>query len=432
MCKKCDAGWSAMLGGRRRRLWEIEPTWHCSIIGTCLTLGDLRKLARKFGVKPPEDPLADFDSYLHGSFVKTCAEPSQATKMMEKILNKRHASAVKRFHAIPDMDALAEAWFAAFKAGDIAGPYWALLSHPGLDPRLGARAYNDIHMLSHLVGSSNRAALASLRQLESDLAEAQEHADTARTRAFEKLEGRDQRIAELEKQVALLTGKLDRARAQASAQVRPAGPAHEQEDAFPRRDEKLRELSARNEQLEAETRDLKALCATLRDEVRILENTLQENADWPAVDASTDWDAPADTGAPADTDTLRGATLLFVGGRTRMVGRLATLVRRYGAELNHHDGGLEQSLEELGSLIHRSDAVFFPTDCISHSAMHRVKELCKSMNIPWIPLRTGGVASFAAGLNQFAVKGHDATAATAIAGMGTGRASAQHAAGNIR
>ena len=32
---------------RRKRLWELDPTLHCSIIGTCLTQGELREILRR-------------------------------------------------------------------------------------------------------------------------------------------------------------------------------------------------------------------------------------------------------------------------------------------------------------------------------------------------------------------------------------------------
>lgn len=35
---------------RRVRLWNIGPDLHCSIIGTCLSLGEVRAFARKMGL----------------------------------------------------------------------------------------------------------------------------------------------------------------------------------------------------------------------------------------------------------------------------------------------------------------------------------------------------------------------------------------------
>ena len=56
----------------------------------------------------------------------------------------------------------------------ISGPYWAALSHPNIDYETTIRIYSDVHMLSHLVGSSNRADIARLSELELELADALE------------------------------------------------------------------------------------------------------------------------------------------------------------------------------------------------------------------------------------------------------------------
>jgi hypothetical protein len=34
---------------RRRRIWELGETLHCSIVGTCLSTDELRRLLRKLG-----------------------------------------------------------------------------------------------------------------------------------------------------------------------------------------------------------------------------------------------------------------------------------------------------------------------------------------------------------------------------------------------
>lgn len=51
---------SADRSGRRRALWEIEESYHCSVIGTCLGLIETRKMLIKAGLQvPPDSP--DFD-----------------------------------------------------------------------------------------------------------------------------------------------------------------------------------------------------------------------------------------------------------------------------------------------------------------------------------------------------------------------------------
>ena len=78
-------------------------------------------------------------------------------------MDRRHAAAIKAFAAVLDESSLETQWQAALAAGAIPGAYWALLTHPCCSRRLVMRAFGEVHMLSHLVGASNRADIARLR-----------------------------------------------------------------------------------------------------------------------------------------------------------------------------------------------------------------------------------------------------------------------------
>jgi hypothetical protein len=56
----------------------------------------------------------------------------------------------------------------------------------------------------------------------------------------------------------------------------------------------------------------------------------------------------------------------------------------------------------LQGMISRADAVLFPVDCVSHSAMLLVKRICRQSGKPIMPLRSAGVASFCTALSRCA------------------------------
>ena len=60
-------------------------------------------------------------------------------------------------------------WKGAMKEGNIPGPYWAISSHPATNKQLADRMFADVHMLSHIVGASNRADIERLINLEANL-----------------------------------------------------------------------------------------------------------------------------------------------------------------------------------------------------------------------------------------------------------------------
>ncbi len=70
----------------RKKIWELEKTWLCSIIGTCLSMHEARKIGRKFGAKC-SDP-TQIDAVVHAMLVRDCAEKNQISIHVNKILEK--------------------------------------------------------------------------------------------------------------------------------------------------------------------------------------------------------------------------------------------------------------------------------------------------------------------------------------------------------
>lgn len=87
---------------------------------------------------------------------------------------------------------------------------------------------------------------------------------------------------------------------------------------------------------------------------------------------------------------LNGRRILFVGGRDRAASFLRRRIEDCNGSFLYHDGGLEESMERLGNLLKRADAVLFPVECISHAALRKVKTECRRWDIPYVPLRHSG------------------------------------------
>src|SRR5271163_3925170 len=112
---------------RRTAIWDMHPSVHCSIIGTCLSSAELRRLMMKLGVAGAETA-GDHD--LHKQGVTLAARPQGGAKLIQKALDRRHESAIKQFAKAKDEAGLGALWDDAVKRGDIPGAYWAALSHP--------------------------------------------------------------------------------------------------------------------------------------------------------------------------------------------------------------------------------------------------------------------------------------------------------------
>jgi hypothetical protein len=102
----------------------------------------------------------------------------------------------------------------------------------------------------------------------------------------------------------------------------------------------------------------------------------------------------------SDTCPLGPCRLLYVGGRTSAVPHLKSGAARLQAELLHHDGGIEHSLQQLKDLVEQADLVFCPVDCVSHGACLLARDLCKRTNKTFVPLRSASLSHFRRALDR--------------------------------
>ncbi|ASJ71297.1 hypothetical protein [Granulosicoccus antarcticus] len=111
----------------RYKLWELQDCWHCMIVGTCLSLSEVRQLGSKAGL--PVAGKSDYD--IHQLAVESAANNKHPlTIRLQKQLEQKFALTVKQFRAAKDAEALSELWNSGWKAGNVAGSLWALITHP--------------------------------------------------------------------------------------------------------------------------------------------------------------------------------------------------------------------------------------------------------------------------------------------------------------
>ncbi|WP_029897964.1 DUF2325 domain-containing protein [Desulfohalovibrio reitneri] len=375
---------------RRKRIWELDDL-QCPVIGTCLGLGELRKLARKADIQVPRN-VSDFE--LHGMMVSVCKRRDHASRLVSKHLDRKYAAAVRRYGKCKDTGAVREQWRADKEAGDIPGPFWAVATHPATGPELLGEVFGEVHMLSHLVGAANRADIRKLTDLERENERLRlELRGVKRTMADRVRSLRDEKNR-LARRVGELTRELRWERCKTARYETSGGGGgalvHEMEaEALRRELDSLRsEFESLSGRLDAETRRTELLRAEKRElesEKQVLEGEVARLL------------APADcpAGRDAPCPALCGRRILYVGGRTGLLPQYRSLVESYGGSLIHHDGGQEDSSGKLEGCLARADAVVCPVDCVSHEACQAVKAFCKRTLKPCYMMRTSGVSSLA-------------------------------------
>ena len=370
---------------RRRRLIDLALLWHCSIIGTCLTTTELRKVVNKI-VGDRGQNISDHQIHTEG--VRFASEPGLPTKLLNKALDERHAATIRRFAVAKSESELRELWNSSKREGAVEGAYWAIATHPAASEKFSFEVFGYIHMLSHLVGSTNRADIKRLSQMESDNSELRDKFDKLTVAIRSGFSTRDQEIQRLR---GLLADKLFAEQSSASRSDMELGDEisayrttiadlKRQLSNEAARAERFRlERNHLNQDLETSSKKI-TTAQILIDELAGELNELEEHVSGSSGD---------------DTDAilhLAGKTVLYVGGKAKSIQHLRPVVTSAGAIFLHHDGGQEQSARLLPGLISKSDIVIFPVDFISHGGAATVKRYCTQLGKPFLPVPRSGVA----------------------------------------
>lgn len=393
-CARAEAARPA----RRLKLWELGEKYYCPVVGTCLSLAELEKLARKTGFSGRR-----FDAYtLHVEAVSLCSGRNSSSETMQKWLERKHALIISRFDKVKaDAEVLA-LWKQHLEQGEVAGALWAALSHKAAGKETRHTVYADLHMLSHQVGGGQAADMRRLEWLERERG--------ALTDEVARLKGQ-QALSALE------TQRLRQSLEDAHAQLQHLEPllkrVRELESgqafvALGRRLLMAESQASRSREQEVRIRALEERLGVLRgDAARLKREQAEVGAERDALERL--WSAGvegSDTACTGDcsgcANRLSGRCVLCVGGRTPLLPQYRLLAERLGIRLLHHDGGKEEHLSRLPDLLNASDAVICPTDCVGHLAYYQLKKHCKQANKPCVLAKSSGVASFAAALTRLA------------------------------
>lgn len=388
---------------RRRKLWEIDPAFHCSIIGTCFTLSHLKRIAKRSRLCVKKD-ISDHN--LHAFFVKLAAQRGLVSRKLYESLDRKFQPTLRRFSRAKTEPELVRLWKEATESGDTVGAYWAIMTHAHVPPSFLHRIYGEVHMLSHLAGASRRVNMRSfhvLQRKQANLEQAWANAKTALKIRDQRLEAWGARLARAlwaENQLEQVQAQLRHM--QSGAEFQALKIANEdlvkhiarERGRFGLAAERLVDRERRIEELETVNRELDAIVREAGAECAILERELQTLL-------SRELKRP-DQGDSLPDVNLGGRSILYVGGHTNLIAHYRVLVEHHNGKFLHHDGGLEHSRARLPAVVARADAVVCPWGCVSHDACLRVKRFCKQHAKPLVMLPSPGLSSLATGLCEVA------------------------------
>ncbi|BBB61952.1 hypothetical protein UNDKW_3679 [Undibacterium sp. KW1] len=376
-------------GSRRRRIWDLTHECHCPVIGVCIPLTTLRRIVNK---AMNGQAIAE-DYEIHVGAIAECGRRNRLSEAIQQELEQRYARTIQEFRAAKTVEAVTRLWLAAIDKGDVAGAFWAALTHPRCDADLQDGLCRDMHMLQHQAGASVRidiarfnALLEQNKLLTRELGRVQERHNRAlaeKTREIEKQNtqliqlraesiGKDSSIHFLSCDIAALKAEI---------------PELETRQRLLKKIEQMAERQTETENL---VRELK----------QKLTEASKAAADIQEQAAEQGRQQPEEKVYPI-TLHLKQKTVLCVGGRSGNVPTYRDLIERIGGRFAHHDGGLEDNQSLLDASLAAADLVICQTGCISHTAYWRVKDFCKRTGKRCVFVENPSVSSLARGLEKF-------------------------------
>ncbi|MDY0133340.1 MAG: DUF2325 domain-containing protein [Desulforegulaceae bacterium] len=374
--------------GKRKKINEIKGHFHCSIVGTCLSLKELEKIQRKAKVLIPKNST---EHEIHGIFVYLAGEDELPAKLLTKALDKKFEKEVREFSKIKSDAELKDKWNYEYEKGNIPGPYWALMSHPFPSATTLANAFGEVHMLSHMIGRSTRADIKRVKRVEEENDKLNIKIRTLKRAFSKKFSDLNKKYKNEKIKTNQLFSYLDEAEKELNELKNEKitnSPGYENKN----QNIKINELESSVEFLKNEN---SFLCKKIKELEKELESKKIINSFFEPVNNPPEKIKCSGCTSPnCPGPALCGKKILYVGGRKNILPRYKEIVEEYGGEFIYHDGGMESSKKSIDNLVSSADMVFCPIDCTSHDACLRLKKICKKTEKSFIPLKSSGASSF--------------------------------------
>ena len=364
-CTPIDSAPAAAPAPRRRRLWQLPTQAHELLLAMSFTPEWLRReAARTLGqIHKGHCVLKGRDVDVLYSVVHDLVTRNPLSEALQKHLDQRHAQAVRRLATLRDAEAVQAAWTQALHDDDMPALLWALLTHP-LGAALQTNALYDARDWVFTHARRSVSLVLAQQQAESRALEARHEAEDLRGRLMAQQQLAATALAKAQAEIARLTGELARLQSALSGPTTPA-------------------VTARG----TNTRDA-APEPTVARSVRAPPTVRAVLTPKPMAAAA----APPHPASPPIV--VQGRRVLCVGGIQHAVARYRGRIENLGGQFEHHDGGLEDSLQALEGRLSRADVVICQAACINHEAYHRVKRHCERTGKPCVYLDRPSLSRF--------------------------------------
>lgn len=382
MCKDCHP--PELPKPRKSSIWDLPSNQRCAVIGTCLTLGELRYAAKRFKKFTAEHDLKT-DYAVHSYFVSVSGSKNTISWYINKVLNHEHRHFIKSCQSLKTESQLLDCW-RAIESSDmrsLSGYFWAMLSSKFSSVSVKDRIYGDIHMISHIAGQNHKLIRSRRSKEQMELRS--------------ELQKKDRMIDSKNRQIEVLNDEI--------RQLKKRLLSVSSQTLTNEKNEINKVLSI--EKYKSKLDRQKQVISRLTQQVQRLSRPHERAIIEPAKTGTLTVDAIRERPCEGDckdckNSDLCGKKVLYVGGFSRHRVQFQKVTESINGQFFYHDGGLQQSEHQLDELVTKADVVFCPVDCISHNAMGRIKNLAKSQCKDCVFLKSASLSSFKNEISRYA------------------------------
>lgn len=383
----------------RTKLWQFDHIYHCAVIGTCLTIEEVKKLLKQLDFN-----CTGYSSYkLHCTIVTLIAHSDFRSKKVQSFLDKKFKPFIQKTKKL-NANELKTEWKKALISGEFIGLFWASMTHPLTDAEMKKDFYGDMHMLSHLSGFSNRADLKRLHILEKERKDFNFQSHSLQSK-YNKINEENCCVKSLAEQKNLQVKALieEISSLKISNKKLNSTNSKKQNQQLLIQIEKLNnKIAFQENELTKKQKNISQLGQLLthaENQISINKTTLNEHRKETTL-LHAELNQQKNQNCPLEKDGLCGKCVLYVGGKANLIPYYRQLVETKSGVFLHHDGGSEKSTKDLPYFLKRADWVIFPSDCISHDAYWQIKQICKKQKKSYQYLNSPGLHSLGTVLDK--------------------------------
>lgn len=355
---------------QHKKVWELQHTTVCKIVGMSLDRADLKRIFRKFGLRSQDSHL-DEEFALHSAVVHMCGKENNVSKHVQKMIEKRFGPYAKRL-AMHDSEQLAE--LVSHGPDDTGVPLWAILWHFSTSrltdgERLETALFGHIHMLEHELLKNYWKKAAE----EHDKQEVERDEQINRIRrVIVRLRSANVNLERVNRRLTERLKESNLAPTPPSPASAPAPGVHSPQH------EKIRRLEHLLQESVLRYRKLENECRLAKGQIEALTRELVARGS-PAF-APCEESAGETRSCPMG-HCLQGRRIAMVGGIDSLEAHYRNLVEQSGGEFCRHDGRCCHGDRKLEQFVRNADLVVCPVSVNSHFGATGVKRLCRKHGV---------------------------------------------------